>query len=139
MSSNGVVVRKTEVIQEALRELRRVPELTTARLQEDYLLKRGIERTLQICVEAVVDIAHRIVSLEGRPPCSTGSGALDALEEMGILEDASVYREMVQFRNLVVHRYESVDNAILVDIVHNHLQDFENYVREVSRYEGPQS
>lgn len=136
MEANGVIINKIESIREVVRQLRGLGEITTAGLDGDYFLKRGVERALQIGVEAVIDIAHRLVSLAGRPPCATGARALDSLQEMGVLKEANVYKKMVQFRNLVVHRYETVDSAILVDIVLNHLDDFDEYIREVLSNEG---
>ncbi|MBE0618675.1 MAG: DUF86 domain-containing protein, partial [Proteobacteria bacterium] len=44
---------------------------------------------------------------------------------------ADPYRRMVQFRNFVVHRYDRVDAAILAEIVHRRLGDFERFGREV--------
>jgi uncharacterized protein YutE (UPF0331/DUF86 family) len=41
---------------------------------------------------------------------------------------------MVQFRNLIVHRYEQVDNAVLVDMVNRRLPDFEQFRKEVLAY-----
>jgi uncharacterized protein YutE (UPF0331/DUF86 family) len=41
---------------------------------------------------------------------------------------------MVGFRNLVVHRYEYVDPCILIDIVNDHLDDFDDFRARVLRY-----
>ena len=41
---------------------------------------------------------------------------------------------MIGFRNLVVHRYEYVEAAILIDIVNNHLDDFEDFRARVLQY-----
>lgn len=42
---------------------------------------------------------------------------------------------MIQFRNFIVHRYESIENEILLDIVKNHLDDFARFVQEIETYE----
>ena len=44
------------------------------------------------------------------------------------------YRKIVQFRNFIVHRYERIDSAILVDISNNRLHDFEHFRDEVMLY-----
>lgn len=138
MKANGIIVKKVEVIRETLRELRRIKSPTTGKLDKDYFLKRGVERSLQICVEAVIDIAHRIIALKNLPPCSTATKALEALEEMGILKDASAYKKMVQFRNFVVHRYETIETAILVGILRGDLGDFDRFIAEVLEHENDQ-
>lgn len=47
-------------------------------------------------------------------------------------------RQMVQFRDFVVHRYENVDVEILVDIVNNRLSDFNAFRNEILKYEKSQ-
>jgi len=41
---------------------------------------------------------------------------------------------MVQFRNFIVHRYEKVDTAILVDMVNRRLSDFDRFRSEILDY-----
>ena len=108
--------------------------MTVARLEEDHFLKRGIERTLQVCVEAVIDVAKRILSRQDLPPVTSGAESLEALQRLGIIRDAGDYARMVQIRNFVVHRYESVDNEVLVDICNRRLSDFEAFIREIEQY-----
>jgi len=132
MVTNGVVANKVQVIRETVGELRKLQDLTVDRLESDFFLKRGVERSLQICVEAVIDIAHRLVSLLGDPPCPSGGAALDVLASHAVIRDAATYKKMVQFRNLVVHRYDTIDNAMLAEIVRNHLADFDRFIAEIA-------
>jgi uncharacterized protein YutE (UPF0331/DUF86 family) len=41
---------------------------------------------------------------------------------------------MVQFRNFIVHRYESVASGVLAEMVNQHLGDFERFREEVMAY-----
>ena len=41
---------------------------------------------------------------------------------------------MVGLRNFIVHRYEHIDVNILVDMVNQHLPDFEQFRAEVLAY-----
>ena len=86
-------------------------------------------------MEAVIDVAHRVLSLHDQPPASTAGKALDALQSLGAIQDASSYKRMVQFRNLVVHRYETVDNAVLVEILERYLDDFARFLQEIQSFE----
>jgi uncharacterized protein YutE (UPF0331/DUF86 family) len=65
---------------------------------------------------------------------TTGRDAMDRVIAMGILGQLDAYSKMVQFRNFVVHRYEQVDNAILVDMVNRRLVDFESFRNEILAY-----
>ncbi len=133
MKYNGVILKKFAVLDDEIARLRALGEVTTVRLDADHFLKHGIERSLQICVEVVVDVAQRILSLEGRPPAPTAFDALAGLEAMGIVAAAERYRPMIQFRNFVVHRYERVDSSVLVDILRRRLDDLIAFRDEVAR------
>lgn len=132
MKHNGVILKKFAVMDDEIARLRALGKITIARLDGDHFLKHGIERALQICVEVVVDVAQRILSLEGRQPAATAFDALNGLEAMGIIAAAERYRSMIQFRNFVVHRYERVDSTVLVEILSNHLDDLTAFRNEVT-------
>jgi len=132
MKYNGVILKKFSVMDDEIARLRGLGTLTTTELDDDHFLKHGIERSLQICVEIIVDVAQRVLSLEGRQPAATSFDAVHALEAMGIIASAERYREMIQFRNFVVHRYERVDSSVLVAIVENNLVDLEAFRNELA-------
>jgi len=132
MKYNGVILKKFAVMNHEIARLRELGHLTTERLEQDHFLKHGIERALQICVEVVVDVAQRILALEGQSPAPTAFDALGTLAAMGLLADAARYRTMIQFRNFVVHRYEQVDASVLIDILENRLDDLAAFQREIA-------
>lgn len=135
MKYNGIIVKKIEIIEERLLKLEKLLPLTTEVLANDFFLKSGVERTLQVCIEAVIDISERIISLEGGSPATSSFNALKKLEDYGILEQADNYRKMIQFRNFIVHRYESIDNEELVFICNTKLNDFKDFIVELQNYE----
>ena len=132
MKYNGVILKKFSILEDEVARLRGLGTLTTEMLDRDHFLKHGIERSLQICVEIVIDVAQRILSLEGRVPSPTAFIALSGLEAMGIIESAEQYRSMIQFRNYVVHRYERVDSSVLITIISEHLDDLTLFRNEVA-------
>ncbi len=132
MRYNGVILKKFAVMDDEITRLRALGPVTSARLDGDHFLKHGIERALQICVEIVVDVAQRILSLEGRPPAPTAFDAVNGLEALRIIASAERYRSMIQFRNFVVHRYERVDSIVLVEILNRHLDDLTAFRDEVT-------
>lgn len=132
MKHNGVILKKLSVMADEVARLQGLGEVTATRLDGDHFLKHGIERALQICVEVVIDVAQRILSLEGRLPAPTAFDALSGLEALGVIASAERYRPMVQFRNFIVHRYERVDSEVLVDILRHHLADLTAFRDEVA-------
>jgi uncharacterized protein YutE (UPF0331/DUF86 family) len=136
MKYNGVIQRKIERIAENTRKLRSILPVSSPRLVSDFFLRSGIERTLQVSVEAMIDVANRICSLENQLPASDSYQSLCALAELGVIAQAERYRDMIRFRNFMVHRYENVDPENIVAILSHHLGDFDAFVKEIESYEG---
>lgn len=131
---NGVIAQKLQQLDMVLTELRSLGCLTISDLNKDWRTKRAVERSLQILVEIVIDVCQRILSLLEQTPATTGKHALERIVDLGILRRQDAYTKMVQFRNFIVHRYEKVDNAILVEMVNRKLEDFENFRNEILAY-----
>jgi uncharacterized protein YutE (UPF0331/DUF86 family) len=135
MKYNGVISRKLDLISQRLSHLRSRSPLSSAQLEADYFFRSGIERTLQVCIEAMIDVANRIICLQNRPASTDSFSSLQQLEELGILEKAERYKNMIKFRNLIVHRYEQIETEILVSIVNTCLDDFDHFVTEIERHD----
>ena len=105
-----------------------------AQLTADWRTRRAVERGLQVAVEAMMDVCQRLLSVQGLTPAATGQEAVARCTDIGALSSAMPYRRMVQFRNFIVHRYEQVDPAILVDILSRRLDAFDRFVREIRAY-----
>jgi uncharacterized protein YutE (UPF0331/DUF86 family) len=131
---NGIVLQKLQNLNDTLGELRSLGVVTQQQLESDWRTRRAIERDLQILVEIVIDVCQRLLSSAGQPPATTGADAVRRCVDIGVLARVEPYQRMVQFRNFIVHRYENVDLAILVEIVNNRLPDFERFRSEVLDY-----
>ena len=131
---NGVILQKLQSLDETLTELRSLGQISVAQLNNDWRTRRAVERDLQVLVEIVIDLCQRLISLAGQTPAVTGVDAVERCIQLGALSDDEAYRQMVRFRNYIVHRYERVDTAILVDVVNNRLTDFDQFRAEVLAY-----
>jgi len=131
---NGIILKKLQTMEVMLSELRSLGMLNAANLETDWRTRRAVERNLQVAVEAMMDICQRILSLRGYTPAATGSESIQRCVKLGALSAEEPYRRMVQFRNFIVHRYDQVDAAILVEIVNRRLDDFERFIREIRSY-----
>lgn len=131
---NGVIAQKLQTIDEVLNELRSLGQVDADTLKRDWRVQRAVERDLQVLVEIVIDVCQRLIALAGQSPSATGSGAVERCIQLGALSNREAYRQMVRFRNFIVHRYDHVDAAVLVDVVNNRLGDFEQFRDEVLAY-----
>ena len=137
MLINGVVTSKLQHLDEVLGELHSLGTVTLERLQSDWVVRRAIERDLQIAVEVIIDVCHRVIALQGAVPPATSRAALLACEQLGMLASAEKYRPLVGFRNLLVHEYEQIRLEIVVQIVNQGLGVLADFRDEVLGYVSP--
>ena len=133
MKVNGVISGKLKNLDTVLSRLRSLGAVNEQQL-EDWVLHSAIERSLQVAVEIVIDICHRLNSLSGRSPAASARDAVEGCVKLGVLNSTDTLSHMIGFRNLVVHRYEYVETRILIDIVNNHLDDFDDFRAKVLDY-----
>jgi len=134
MTYNGIISGKLANLQRRLSQLRSWEIGSLEDFRENSLVRSAVERALQVCVEIMVDIAERLLALEGRSPGATSAENLEAVAELGAIADPETYANMIRFRNLVVHRYEYVDPDMLYSIVQNELTDFEIFAAEIRHF-----
>jgi uncharacterized protein YutE (UPF0331/DUF86 family) len=115
--------KKLAFIETCVRELRQLgrPE----HIEDDIREQRFIAYTLQIAIQAALDIASHIVSDRrlGEPRTNHELFALLQQDHWLSPELTETMHKMVGFRNIVVHGYQSVDPRIMRDIVEHRLDD----------------
>jgi uncharacterized protein YutE (UPF0331/DUF86 family) len=104
--------------------------------QDDKMLRRAVERCLQVAVEACLDIGRRIIALEGfRYPEDNRDVFRILAEEKVVSADLlSTLLQMARFRNLIVHDYARIDDARVYDILKKRLGDFDDFAEALGAY-----
>lgn len=133
MKYNGIIENKLRVIEEKVEMIQSWGIDSFQKLQSNLMLQSAIERALQVAVEAMIDIAERILALKKIPPQKSSSGSMQKLQELHILKNASDYEEMIRFRNFIVHRYDKIDLKIVYKIVSKMLPRFNQFVEEIRK------
>lgn len=131
MKYNGVIENKLRTIERKIQEIEEWRISSFQEFNDSSLLQNAVERALQVAVEAMIDVSERILSLKRLPPAESGASNLEALEKQGIIKDASSYKDMVRFRNFIVHRYERIDTEIVYGIIKNKLSLFSEFIHEI--------
>ncbi len=103
--------------------------------RQDPIWLRGVKYTFVTAIEACVDVAQHICAAEGWGPPADNGDAVRLLGEHGVLtvQLATSVRRAVGFRNVLVHEYIEVDDAIVVSRL-GALSDLEEFVAEVAAY-----
>ena len=131
MTDRDLVLKKLAQIETCVQELR-----TLARPEEipnDVREERFVEHTLQIAMQAAIDVATHIVSDERLGEPRANRELFDLLRRYGWIETGITdsLQKMAGFRNILVHGYDAVDLGIVQDVLANHLNDLLDFVSAV--------
>jgi uncharacterized protein YutE (UPF0331/DUF86 family) len=99
-------------------------------------VQRIVERTLQMAIEACVDVASHVIADRGLRVPATYAEAFEVLAEAGLLDAAQreVMVRMAGFRNVVVHEYARIDPEIVVRVLREHLDDLAGFAVTARRW-----
>ncbi len=126
-------------LQEMNRYLRDLEEL----LPEDkkiYLMnlmqRRACEKTIELAIEAVIDIVAMIVSYEKLGVPESEDDLINFLAKKTILTQRvrNTIPKMKGFRNILVHKYGEIDNGLVYMFLSEKLDDFYEFEKEIKRY-----
>lgn len=131
MTDADLVEKKLAAVETCVGEIRRLAD--PARIATDVREERFVEHTLQIAVQAVLDVASHIVSDERLGEPRTNRELFTLLRRAAWLpsELADALSAMAGFRNVLVHGYDTVDLDIVRDVVEHRLDDLLAFVRVV--------
>jgi uncharacterized protein YutE (UPF0331/DUF86 family) len=108
---------------------------------QDFTKLESAKHLLQVSIECCLDLAHHLVADEGYRTPQGSHDSFVVLNEEGIIPNSfmPVLRQMVSFRNRVVHLYWDVDDTAVYDIVQHNLDDFDTYVSYILNFLHQQS
>jgi uncharacterized protein YutE (UPF0331/DUF86 family) len=128
-----LVAKKLAAIETCVEQLRTLarPEA----LRSDVREQRFVEHTLQVAIQAALDVASHVVSDERLGEPQTNRELFELLGRAGWLDAAlaRVLRDMAGFRNVIVHGYQDVDLGVVEDVVQNHLGALLAFVAAIRR------
>jgi uncharacterized protein YutE (UPF0331/DUF86 family) len=132
MTDRQLVEKKLAAIVSAVSDLQRLARPDA--LRHDVREERFVEHTLQLAIQAALDVASHIVSDEALGEPGTNRALFDLLVRGGWVEAPLAERlsRMAGFRNILVHGYDDVDLAVVEDIVRHRLDDLLQFVARVT-------
>ncbi len=128
MTDEPLIAKKLAFIETCVHELRTIARLEL--IDHDVREERFVEHTLQLAIQAALDVASHIVSDQrlGEPTTNQDLFQLLARNRWIEPEQIATLRAMTGFRNVLVHGYADVDRAIVRDVVEHHLGDLLQFV-----------
>jgi uncharacterized protein YutE (UPF0331/DUF86 family) len=130
MVDKELLSRKISRLRSYLEELKSAEDIDWGKYQSDSRAKAFVERYLHLAIEEVMDIANHFVSFyKWREPIGYRDLFL-ILKEHGIISEKYLptFQNMASFRNMLVHRYETIDDELVFGIFKERLDDFELFI-----------
>ena len=136
MVDRDLVRRKLTELSEYVRQVSEYRDVTVEQYRADWKTQRIVERTLQMAIEACVDIAGHMVADRGLRAPATYADTFEILVQSGLLSpdlgEAMVM--MTGFRNVIVHDYAGIDVEVVIRVLRERLDDFRRFETEALRW-----
>ena len=129
MVDHELVSRKLSRLHGYVDGLRQAEDITWQVYQQDPRAKAFVERYLHLTIEEVIDIANHLVSFHGWREPEGYRDLFLVLSENGVIpkKDLPTFQNMAGFRNLLVHRYERIDDEVVYGLFRKRLGDFDAF------------
>jgi uncharacterized protein YutE (UPF0331/DUF86 family) len=131
-----VLRRKLAVIVQNLKALEPVAKLKVEPYRKDLFRRKGTERLMQELIEAAIDINIHIITQLGHAAPDDYYQSFIKLGETEVLP-MSLARQLAPsagLRNRLVHEYDEIDDAVVLQAVANSQQQYPLYIKAVEDY-----
>jgi uncharacterized protein YutE (UPF0331/DUF86 family) len=136
MVDTELISRKISNLLHYISELETADDITWKKYAQDARAKAFVERFLHLAIEEMFDIANHFVSFcSWREPAGYRDLFL-ILQEQGVIPAGQLltFQNMASFRNMLVHRYEKIDDEVVYGIFKKRLSDFHDFVDLVEKW-----
>ena len=116
-----------------LLEIQSLPEELFVVSRRDF---HSAERCLQLAIKCLINIGNHIISDQGLRAPKDYADIFKVLAENRILlmEDTLTLKQMVQFRNRLVHVYWDIEPKVLWQIIQEELGDIKRCAQNLAKY-----
>lgn len=127
---------RLRLMQEALEDLEALGPVDRARLEQDRLTRRALERILTHLVDTAAAVnAHVVGAVLGHAPRDLAQSFDEAVRAGALPEVLGTrLRGSAGMRNVIVHAYEELDLDLVVSVIPRAQADFARYVEEMARF-----
>lgn len=122
-----IYTRKFELIDDCLQRLRNIRKenSTLQKYRTSWKDKDAAERNVQKVVEALIDIGKMMIADLGLREPGNNREVFLILEEQKLFpsEQMDLIDRAIGMRNIIVHSYDRIDDAIVYEVLKKHLAD----------------
>ncbi|MFZ5591395.1 MAG: type VII toxin-antitoxin system HepT family RNase toxin [Bacillota bacterium] len=134
--NHELLAQKIADIEKAHALLTKIAALQKERFLEDEIMVSGAKYQLILAIEAAQNICNHLAARLAREAPASYADCFRILQKQGIVSRELTEKlvSMARFRNLLVHQYGKVDDAVLYNILQNNLADLLDYVQDIKSF-----
>ena len=104
--------------------------------KKERIIRRGVEKTVELIADTILDIALMIISGEGFEKPEDSRSAIIILEKKKVLSKliSDKIQDLLSFRNLLVHRYGKVDEDVEYSNIKGNHKDVIAFIEEIEGF-----
>jgi uncharacterized protein YutE (UPF0331/DUF86 family) len=135
-AEEDAILSRLELLKQYKMQLLELPAPNFQEYERNFLIHKTAERLLQTAIEACLDIGKHIIAQERFRFPSDNAEVFTILAEEQVIPRTLLprWQDMARFRNLLVHEYTKIDNAIVYGILKARLGDFDEFARAIVAY-----
>lgn len=128
-----VLLHKAKVIERCVARARQEYTATEGHFSTDFTRQDAAVLNLQRACEAALDMAQRIISMQGWGIAETSKDLFAMLQRQSVIDTAmaKTLTNMVGFRNLAVHDYEELNYDIVESIITKDCNDLLSFSEQM--------
>ena len=136
MVDKELLSRKTSQLRVYLTALQKSDDITWGRYREDIRSRAFVERYIHLCIEKVIEIGNHLVSFERWREPEGYRDIFQVLHENEVIPKThlATFQDLASFRNMLVHRYEKIDDKLVFGFFRKRLRDFELFIALVNQW-----
>jgi len=122
---NDIVINKIQGIQRCIERARQEYQSDPAGFAENYTTQdAAVLNTLRACEQAI-DLANHVLQTHKMGIPTSSGESFELLQRKFVIDQALAQKlkQMVHFRNIVVHQYQQLDIAVVVSVIVSGLDD----------------
>lgn len=136
MVDEQLMSNKLSKLKSYVDELNKAEDITWGKYRSDVRTRAFVERYLHLAIEEVMDIGNHIISFyQWREPDSFRD-IFQVLTENNVMpeQDLKAFQNMASFRNMLVHRYEKIEDEVVYGLFKKRLGDFYLFISVIKAW-----
>jgi uncharacterized protein YutE (UPF0331/DUF86 family) len=129
--ADDTLLNKCAIIERCLQRIEQDYIGFEDQIESDFMRQDAVVLNIQRACEASIDLAMHVVRWKKLGLPRESRGAFELLKTSNLMEKslAEKMMKMVEFRNLAVHNYKSINIEVVHSIITKHLDDFRQLVK----------